>query len=151
MATKFEQPTEFDFCSPNKWKDWKNRFLRFRLASKLTKESDEVQVSSLIYAMGMEAKNILKSFNLSAFDSKVFDTVIGKFDDHFIPKRNIIHERAKFNQRKQNNGESAEQFIRSLREISHNCDFGTAKNDRIRDYRLKKVLEKHYTKSINAV
>ena len=148
MASKFAPPTEFDFCSPNKWEDWKNRFLRFRLASKLTKESGEEQVSSLIYAMGMEAENILKSFSLSAADSKVFDTVIGKFDDHFIPKRNIIHERAKFNQRKQNNGESAEQFIRSLHEISQNCDFGTAKNDRIRDAIVIGVLDKELSEKL---
>ena len=90
MASKLAPPTEFDFCSPNKWEDWKNKFLRFRLASKLTKESGEVQVPSLIYAMGMEAENILKSFNLSAADSKVFDTVIGKFDDHFIFYENIF-------------------------------------------------------------
>ena len=70
MASKFVPPTEFDFCSPNKWEDWKNRFLRFGLATKLTKENGEIQVSSLIYAMGMEEENIMKSFDLTAEQSK---------------------------------------------------------------------------------
>ena len=109
--------------------------MRFRLATKLTKENGEIQISSLIYAMGMEAENIMKSFDLTAEQSKDFDRVLKKFDDHFIPRKNVIHERVKFNQRKQNIqvGESAEQFIRSLYEMSENCDFGKAKNDRIRD------------------
>lgn len=30
-----------------------------------------------------------------------YDTVIAKFADHFVPKRNIIHERACFHKRAQ--------------------------------------------------
>ena len=56
-----------------------------------------------------------------------------KFNDHFIPKKNTIHEKAKFHQRKQKTGESAEQFIRALYEIAENCDFKDSKNDQIRD------------------
>lgn len=75
----------------------------------------------------MEAKNILKSFKLVAEQSKDFERVMKQLDDHFIPRKKQIHERAKFNQRKQNVGKSAEQFIRSLYKISENCDFGTEK------------------------
>ena len=97
--------------------------------------------------MGMEAENKMKSFGLTPDQSKNFDEVIKKFDDHFIPRRNVRHERVKFNQRKQQSGESAEQFIRSLYEISENCDFGTAKNGQIRDAIVigihdKELLEK---------
>lgn len=148
MASKLTPPTEFDFSQPNKWEDWKNRFLRFRLATKLNKENGETQVSSLIYAMGMEAENIMKSFGLTPNESKNFDRVIKKFDDHFIPRINVIHERAKFNQRKQESGESAEQFIRSLYELSENCDFGTAKNDRIRDAIVIGILDKELSQKM---
>ena len=148
MASKFSPPTEFDFSQPNRWEDWKNRFLRFRLATKLNKENGEIQVSSLIYAMGMEAENIMKSFGLTPDQSKNFDEVIKRFNDHFIPRSNVIHERAKFNQRKQQSGESAEQFIRSLYEISENCDFGTAKNDRIRDAIVIGILDKELSEKM---
>ena len=133
MAKLFQQPAEFDFSSPNKWEDWRDRFYRFRLANKLNKETGEVQISSLIYSMGIEAENIFKSFNLSADDSKNFDTVIESFNNHFIPKKNVIHERAKFHQRQQQKGETTESFIRSLYELADNCNFGTDKNERIRD------------------
>lgn len=131
--SKFQPPAEFDFCSPNKWEDWRDRFLRYRLATKLNKEAGEIQVSSLIYSMGIDAENILRSSGLTNEQAKSFDTVLQKFNDHFIPKKNVIHERAKFHQRKQKSGESAEQFIRGLYEIAENCDFGVNKNDQIRD------------------
>ena len=37
-----------------------------------------------------------------------------KFDEHFVPKRNIIHERARFHHRNQKQGVSVESFVRSL-------------------------------------
>ena len=59
--------------------------------------------------------------------------VLDKFDGHFRPERNIIHERAMFHQRSQQSGESAETYIRSLYEMAEYCEFGTAKGDCIRD------------------
>ena len=73
--------------------------------------------------MGIEAENIMRSFGLEGTDSKSFDTVLGKFNDQFIPQKNIIHKRAKFHQRKQRPDENAEQFIRALYESAANCDF----------------------------
>ena len=60
---KFSPPETFDFSRPIAWPEWKERFLRFRSATKLNKEVGEVQVSSLIYAMGREADKISKPVN----------------------------------------------------------------------------------------
>lgn len=54
-----------------------------------------MQVSALIYTMGKEAEHIHKSFTLVEGDDAKFDV----FDEHFVPKWNIIHERARFHQR----------------------------------------------------
>ena len=58
-------------------------------------------MNTLIYSMGDEADDILRSFGLSEEDSKKYDTVVAKFESHFVKRRNIIFERAKFNMRKQ--------------------------------------------------
>lgn len=42
------------------------RFARYRTATKLSKEDKEVQISTLIYAKGIEAENIFKSFTFTA-------------------------------------------------------------------------------------
>ncbi|XP_048756258.2 uncharacterized protein LOC125667020 [Ostrea edulis] len=65
-------------------------------------------------------------------DAKKFAPVLKKFDDYFVPKRYIIHERAKFHQCRQNPGENVETFVRNLYEIAEHCDFKD-RDDQIRD------------------
>ena len=90
-TTKFNTPAEFDFSCPNKWEDWWDSFLRYRLATKLNKESGEIQVSSLIYSMVIDAENIMRSFGLEETAKKVLKQFWKKNNDHFIPKKKAIH------------------------------------------------------------
>ena len=129
-AVRFLNPPE-KFTKPLTWLDWKQKFNRYLIATKLNKEDGEIKVSNLIYTMGSEAECIFKSFNFEG-DEKRLNKVIEKFDEYFVPKRNVIQERAKFHQRKQQEGESAEVFIRSLYDLSEYCDFGNSKDKKIR-------------------
>ena len=61
--------------------------------------------------MGDKDEDIFNSFNLTADEAKTYKTVLDKFDNHFVISRNIILERAKFNSRRQEAGETAEAFI----------------------------------------
>ena len=127
---KFNPPENFDFCAPSKWPEWRERFMRYRSATKLNKEDGDVQVSTLIYAMGKEADKIFASFTFDFVPgengrdmSQDFDTVLTKFHEHFIPKRNILHERARFYSRHQKVDETVEQFVRALHDLASTCDF----------------------------
>ena len=131
---KFHAPDPFTFDRPTAWPEWKKRFERYRIASELTAKDEHVQVSTLIYAMGPDAEHIFESFTFASDDDdKNFDVVLNKFDEHFVPKKNIIFERAKFHKRKQEDGESVEAFIRALYDLSVNCDFKALRDDFIRD------------------
>lgn len=59
---KFAPPEALDFTQPAEWPTWRQRFSRFQVASKLDKESGEVQVDSLLYVMGKDAEPIYNSF-----------------------------------------------------------------------------------------
>ena len=134
MATyQVPAPPNFNFRQPEEWSKWLRRFERFRQASDLDKKTDEKQVNALIYAMGDEADDILKSFHLSDGDSKKYKTVKEKFDEYFIRRRNVIYERAKFNQRKQEPQESVDSFITSLHCLAEHCSYGELYNEMIRD------------------
>ena len=136
---KLSPPERFDFSKPLDWPDWKQNFLRL----KLHKEDGYVQVSALVYTMGREAEHVYKSFTLAEEDEKKFDGILAKFDEHFVPKRNVIHERALFHLRNQRQGETVESLVRSLYEIAEHCDFTTSRDQEIRDSIVIGSLDKN--------
>ena len=145
---RLNPPEHFNFHNPAEWPDWKQRFARFRMASKLNKDDGEVQISVLVYAMGREAEHVMKTFEYEEDEENTdFDTVLQKFEDYFVPKRNIIHERAKFHLRVQKEGESVEAFVRNLYEIAEHCDFGT-KNEEIRDRLVIGISDKELSEKL---
>ena len=52
IMARFDPPEKFDITKPDSWPDWRQRFGRFRFASKLNKDDEETQISALIYSMG---------------------------------------------------------------------------------------------------
>ena len=92
--------------------------------------------------MGKEAEHVFKAFTFVEGDEKKYAKVIEKFDDHFVPKENIIHERACFHRRVQKEGETVEAFIRYLYELAEHCEFGTQRDEQIRDTIVIGILDK---------
>ena len=84
----------------------------------LDKQSEEYQVNNLIYAMGPKGEALMDALNLSEADMKKYDVVKGKIQNHFIPKVNYTYQRAHFNQRRQQHGESVEAFIADLHTLA---------------------------------
>ena len=97
-------PSPMDVSKPEEWQKWIRRFQRFRQASGLSIKSEADQVNTLGYSRGDEADDILTYLSLNEEDSATFNGVKAKFDAYFIGSRNVIYERAKFNQRKQMTG-----------------------------------------------
>ena len=134
MATPRVTPPEpFDFSTPDEWPRWLRRFQRYSIASGLTSGDEEMQVNTLMYCMGDKADDILRSFQLSPEDEKKYDVVRGKFDDYFVARRNVIYERAKFNSRRQEQGEPVEAFVTALYSLAEHCGYGTLHDEMIRD------------------
>jgi len=68
-------PETFNFARPEEWPKLIRRFERFRQASDLSSKPEESQVNTLIYSMGDQADDILRSFALSEEDQKKYGTV----------------------------------------------------------------------------
>ncbi|XP_046391596.1 uncharacterized protein K02A2.6-like [Ischnura elegans] len=125
-------PQPFSFVAED-WPRWSRRFERYRRASGLSKQPDDEQVDALIYTMGDDADDILLSFNLAAAEEKTYKVVFEKFNEHFVPKVNIIYERARFNKRLQGESETVEEFVRDLHILAKNCRYGALKEELVRD------------------
>ena len=134
MATIPLKPSEpFNFKTLDDWPRWRRRFEQFRTASGLAEGSAAKQINMLLYCLGEEAESVLTSTNATAEDRENYDAVMEKFDTFFKVHRNVIYERARFNRRTQQPGETAEEFIMALYELADNCEYAAMKDEMIRD------------------
>ncbi|XP_061926289.1 uncharacterized protein K02A2.6-like [Entelurus aequoreus] len=132
-STQISHPEPFDFSNPSGWPRWIRRFERFRVVSGLTEKEEEYQVNSLLYAMGDAADDILAVLPLTDENKKKYDTVKEAFEQHCVGKHNVIFERAQFNMRFQQDGESAEAFITTVHKLAEHCNYRDLKEELIRD------------------
>ena len=121
-------PENFTFSRPEEWIKWIRRFERFRQASGLAKKEQVSQIHTLIYTMGDEAE-----FRLTEEQRKNYTTVVEKFDSYSVKRRNLIFERAKFNRRRQEEGEPVNDFIMDLYRLAERCSYGTLHDELIHD------------------
>ena len=130
---RLEPPGHFNFRTYDDWPRWKRRFEQFRVTSGLTTKDDTKQVNTLLYCIGEEAEDMLSSASITADEQAVYDSVMAKFNGFFRVRRNVIFERARFNQRNQLKGEMSEQYIMELYRLSESCEYGDLKDKMIRD------------------
>ena len=95
-------------------------------------KQDEIkQINTLIYAMGDEADDILRSFQLTATQKKKYDMIKERFENYFVVKRNVFFERVKFNRRIQAEGETVDTFVTALYCLAEYCVYGTLQDEMI--------------------
>ena len=124
QASGYQLPDRLNLSKPEGWPSWIRRFKRFREVSDLDEKSGQKQVSSLIFAMGDEAEDILDSFRLSDDERKSYTTVRDKFEAYFVKKINIVFDRASFFQRRQEEGEPIASFVNDIYALAKYCNFG---------------------------
>lgn len=134
-------PEKLDFRRPDDWQPWITRWDRYRVISGLSKQDSAAQVNTLLYAMGREAEDVLASLKLSDEQKLDYDCVKNAFEKHFIPRRNIIYERATFNRRKQESHATVESFVTDLFKLAERCQYGALKDELIRDRLVVGLLD----------
>ncbi|KAI5621586.1 hypothetical protein C0J50_18855 [Silurus asotus] len=140
-------PEKFTFKADD-WPKWMKRFERFRVASGLETQADENQVNALIYTMGEEAEDILTSLHLSPQAASDYEVVKNRLNDHFVARRNVIFERAKFNQRQQEVGESVDHLITALHCLAEHCGYGDLHDEMVRDRLVVGLTDKRLSEQL---
>ena len=64
--------------------------------------------------MGNRADDIFNSFKLAENDAAKFRTVLDKYDNYFIVKKNFIFQKDQFDLRKKQLGKTALSFITTI-------------------------------------
>ena len=138
------KPMDFTGKMADNWKKFKQRFELYKVASGAHVKNDETQVPLLLHVMGDEALEVYNSFTWADDEEKnKYEVVLKKFEDMFMPKKNVIMERFEFNQAVQGVDEEFDQFITRIKNLASTCEFETLRDSLIRDRIVVGVKDKH--------
>ncbi|KAI5640808.1 hypothetical protein NE865_06916 [Phthorimaea operculella] len=108
------------------WEKWKKAFNIYFEACELSKKSSKVQINILLHVIGDKCREVYEQFKE---EPATVTDLLKKFDDFFIPKKNLAIERHKFFKRQQQELESTEQYLFELNKIASKCDFKDLRDD----------------------
>ena len=115
------------------WKLFKQRYKTYSLLAQLEKQSDEYQTAMFTHCLSDEALKIYNGFHFEN-ENPTVTQIMAKFDEFAVGQVNVTYERFMFNQRKQEEGETFENFYSAIRNLSKTCDFcDNCRDSMIRD------------------
>ena len=139
------------------WKQWKGLFENFLLAGGASKFSDDRRRAMLLHCLGPEGQRVFHTLppsssstsgDVAAADGAAdvpsdspcnYNEALKRLDSHFTPAVNVVAERYRFRQRGQRHDEPVDDYISSLRALVVNCEFGSLRDEFIRDQLVEKT------------
>ena len=114
--------------------DGNKRFEIYMTASGRDTKSDAIKSTTFPHVAGPEA---LEVFNTLTFDNegdeKKLSALMEKFEEYCTPRRNVTWERHVFNTRRQQPGETIDQYMMDLKKKAKSCEFGDPNDSLIKD------------------
>ncbi|KAI4897681.1 hypothetical protein NFI96_029695 [Prochilodus magdalenae] len=117
----------------NNWMFFRAQWDNYEIATGLDKKDNNIRLATLLSVMGKECHQLQRHLHMP--DERRADpkNVLDALQKHFEPTRNVIYERFVFNNCKQSQNETTDQYIAKLRKLADTCDFGCLRDDLIRD------------------
>ncbi|XP_070378135.1 uncharacterized protein [Dermacentor albipictus] len=125
-GVNFQPPAAFDFAKPPTWATWLSCYEDYAAVSGLTKASEHMQVRSLLYCMGPEARPLLETFLLDAQSLASYQAVATRFTEHFVHPANELYESSRFHRRVKLPDESVDTYYAELRRMVKRCNYPSA-------------------------
>lgn len=116
------------------WVSFRAEFEDYLLATGLSVKEKPVQAAALRRLMGNDCRHVYThNLGLTEDQQKDADAILDALGTYFTPVKNGIFERYVFGRLKQEDGELIDSFVTRLREKAAACEFGTMKDELIRD------------------
>ena len=114
------------------WKDWKQQFKLYLIASQKKNVDGEEKVAMLLYSLGPQWTKVFNKFTFGDDAEKNnLEVVLTKFDNYFEPKKLIKGYITRFQQRVQKPDETVADYIAAVRELASHCEFGTTEETQV--------------------
>ena len=138
-------PETFSFDGPDvgqRWTRWDKVFRTYFVACEFKKKPKDIQVAILLNCAGSEAQEIHETFVFETpEEAKDVDRVLEKFNEYCNPGKNTVYERYKFRNRKQQADEPVDKWVKDLKTLANNCEYGDQENSLIRDQIVYEVRD----------
>ncbi|KAJ3650090.1 hypothetical protein Zmor_021798 [Zophobas morio] len=115
------------------WKFFVQKLDIYMKAAKIDKESEEYKCAVMLNCIGDAALRIYNTFEFKNGEEGKFNCLLKKFEDIFVPTINETYERYLFFTREMKPGETVDEYVTQLRQLSENCQFGTLCESLIKD------------------
>lgn len=135
-----------------KWRNFKQQFQVFLSAAGFEKLSEGRKASILLNAIGQEAQDLYFNVLKKDEDSQKYERVLQLFDEYFAPKQNELINTFNFHTRKQEDGETFDNFYSEIKKLVKNCNYKELEDRMLRDRIVmgvkdqkiqRKLLENH--------
>ncbi|XP_034243498.1 uncharacterized protein LOC117646566 [Thrips palmi] len=147
VQSHMPMPAPFSFKAED-WVRWRNRWQRYASGSGLMDQPEKKVVDTFIYAMGDRAEDLMLSFKMAEGEERRYKPVLEQFNQHFGVRKNVVLERQRFLRRKQESGESVDDFIADLHRLAETCGFKTMKDEFIRDALINGIRDRRLSDSL---
>lgn len=127
-------PLQLQGNKAEQWKKWKQRWANYCIASGLSTKQAAIQTATFLHVIGEEGMDIFNTFKWEAEgDQSRLETILQRFEEYFVPKKNITFERHIFNSRHQREGETIDDFVKELKTIVKGCEYGDLTESIVKD------------------
>ncbi|XP_064461585.1 uncharacterized protein K02A2.6-like [Ornithodoros turicata] len=123
VGLSLRPPDHFDFENTGSWTTWLSLFEDYAFASGLSNAPGDIQVRSLLYCMGPEARPLLSTFRID--DATNYSKVVEAFTAHFVHPVNEVYESAQFHRRVQQLGETVDSYYAELCKLCKRCNYAS--------------------------
>ena len=114
------------------WKKFKKAWNNYEVATGLIEKPSNVRLATFLHVIGEAGVEKYESFEFENDDGNKIEKVIEKFEEDCKPRTNILNERYNFLKRKQEDGESIDQYTTQLKLLAASCEYQNA-NEAVRD------------------
>ena len=118
----------------NNWKIFKQGWQNYETATALSKKSNQQRLATFLTIIGKDGLELYNTFTFDeANENRNIEDVIAKFETYCEPLKNITFERYKFLSRKQQHGESIDEYITALKLLASSCEYNQMQDSMVKD------------------
>ena len=116
------------------WKRFNRVWENYEIATGLVNQANKLRTATFLTCVGPDAIQLYEGFQFGEEeDRNDLSTVQKKFAEFCIGKQNETYERYCFNKRDQEQSETVDSYVSTLRSLAKTCNYGTLEESLIRD------------------